>query len=220
MKVLVTGATGMVGKGVLLECLDSEYIEKAVVVNRSPIDVEHEKLEEHIVKDFFDLSSLRGKLDGIDACYFCLGISSFRMSEEDFTRITYDLTMLFANELHKQSPQAVFCYVSGAGTNPNSRTMWSRVKGKTEDDLGKIGFKASYAFRPGFIYPKRGIKTKTALYSVAYAIFKPLYFIFRLSPAGATDTTSVGLAMINTARLLPENKILGNRLINEMAKAD
>ncbi|UCG28530.1 MAG: hypothetical protein JSV24_04000, partial [Bacteroidales bacterium] len=153
MKIVITGATGMVGKGVLYECLDNPDIKDVLIVNRTPVGMDHPKMEEILIPDFFDLEGITKDLAGFDACFFCLGVSSFRMSEENYTRITYDLTLNFAQTFLKQNRDSVFCYISGAGTDSSEkgRIMWARVKGKTENDLLKLPFKASYMFRPGFI---------------------------------------------------------------------
>ena len=218
-KVIITGTSGMVGKGVMLECLDHPDIDHVLIVNRKSIGEQHPKLTEVIVPDFMNLKEVKGSFTGYDACYFCAGISSFRMSEADFTRITYDLTLHFANTFIQNNPDSVFCYVSGQGTDSSEkgRVMWARVKGKTENDIAAMPFKATHMFRPGFIQPQRGIKTKTRLYAALYAVFKPLYLILKHFPSTATNTTNVGLAMINVLKDNYTSGILDNRKINEIA---
>ena len=163
MKVIITGATGMVGKGVLLECLSNESVTSVLVINRKSVDVQHPKLKEIIHKDFFDLSTIRNELTGYNACFFSLGISAFRQSEETYTRITYDLTMNFAKELLALNKDMTFIYVSGTGTDSTEkgRTMWARVKGKTENDIFELGFKNAYAFRPAYIKPEANAPSST-----------------------------------------------------------
>lgn len=220
MRILITGSTGMVGKGVLLECLDDPKVSSVVVVNRSPLGMSHDKMEEIIVKDFFSLDEVGSGFKDIDACCFCLGITSFRMSEADYSRITYDLTLNFAKELIAKSPNAKFFYVSGAGTDSTAkgRTMWARVKGRTENDLLAMPFAESVMFRPGYIQPMRGIRSKTALYQTAYNIFKPLYAILKHFPSSATNTTNLGKAMIEVAENKAPKNILENSDINALAK--
>lgn len=219
-KVIITGTTGMVGKGVLLECIDSDKIEQILLVNRKSAGIVHPKVKEVLVKDFFDLSGIKEELKNHDACFFCLGITSIGQSEEAFTKITYDLTFNFANSFVELNKQAVFCYVSGTGTDSSEkgRTMWARVKGRTENALLKMPFKAAYMFRPGYIQPLRGIKSKTQWYAAMYAVFKPIYTVLKHFPNTATNTTNMGLAMINTLDGKYKKAILENKDINELAK--
>ncbi|NQV38237.1 MAG: epimerase [Candidatus Marinimicrobia bacterium] len=201
IKAIITGSSGMVGQGALLECLDSSDVSDVLVINRRPINIKHPKLKELLVDDFFDLSSIEKELSGYNACFFCLGTSAAGMSEEKYQHITYDLTLHFAETILKHNPGLTFCYVSGTGTDSqeNSRMMWARVKGKTENDLLKLPFKAAFMFRPGYIQPLRGIKTKTKVYQIFYALLKPLYPILKHFPKFVTDTTKVGQAMIHVA---------------------
>lgn len=198
MKVIITGTTGMVGKGTLLEAIRDPEVESILVINRSSIGLNHPKVKEVLHKDFFDLSPVRSELKGYDACLFCLGISSVGMSEADYRRMTYDLTIGFAKEVLAQNPGMTFCYISGSGTDGSEkgRLMWARVKGKTENDLLTLGFKAAYMFRPGYIHPMRGIKSKTPLYNTFYAILKPLYGLLKRMPKYVTDNITIGRAMI------------------------
>ncbi|UTW61569.1 epimerase [bacterium SCSIO 12741] len=219
LKVVITGASGMVGKGVLLECLDSPLIDQAITINRRSIEVDHPKHKELILKDFSQVSSIAGELSNCDAAYFCLGISAVGLSEEKYTEITHSLTLNFAQEFLIQNPDSVFCYVSGAGTDSSEkgRSMWARVKGKTENDLLAMNFSKAYMFRPGFIQPLRGIQSRTAAYRVIYKIFWPLYLVLKQFPAAATNTTNLGKAMIEVASKKPDLKILGNKEINREA---
>jgi nucleoside-diphosphate-sugar epimerase len=219
-KVIITGTTGMVGKGVLLECIDADNIEQILLVNRKSANIFHPKVKEVLVNDFFDLSGIKEELKNHNACFFCLGITSIGQSEEDYTKITYDLTLNFANSFIEFNKQSVFCYVSGTGTDSSEkgRSMWARVKGRTENSLLKMPFKAAYMFRPGYIQPLRGIKSKTQWYTAIYAVFKPIYTALKHFPSTATNTTNMGLAMINTADGKYKKTILENIDINELAK--
>lgn len=203
MKVIITGATGMVGKGVLLECLDNDAVTAVLVVNRRTVDVQHPKLTEIIHKDFFDLSPISEQLAGYDACFFCLGISSFRQSEEVYTKITYDLTMNFAGALLKSNPGMVFIYVSGTGTDSteSGSTMWARVKGKTENDIIKLGFRDAYAFRPAYIKPESNTPSSTPIYQVLLTIFGVLHPVIKfLFPKYTTTTAQIAKAMIEVVQ--------------------
>lgn len=218
-KVVITGTTGMVGKGVLLECMDHSLIESVLLVNRSSAKIKHEKVREVLVKDFFDLSSIKKDLKGHDACFFCLGITSIGESEESYSKITHDLTIHFAKTFLDLNVKSLFCYVSGAGTDSSEkgRTMWARVKGKTENDLLSMGFKACYMFRPGYIQPLRGIKSKTQWYQALYNVFWPIYLILKHVPGATTNTTQMGLAMINTLEGKSSKTILETKDINYLS---
>ena len=188
----------MVGKGVLLECIDSPDVESILVINRSPVDVVHPKIKEIIHRDFFDWSGIRDQLIGYNTSFFCMGVSSAGMKEADYRRMTYDLTLGFAKVVLFLNPTMTFCYVSGAGTDSSEkgRMMWARVKGKTENDLLSLGFKAAYMFRPGYIHPMRGIKSKTRLYNTFYTFLKPLYGLLKRMPKYVTNNVTIGKAMI------------------------
>lgn len=216
MKVIITGTTGMVGKGVLLECLDDERITEVLVVNRSSLNMQHPKLKEIIHKDFHNLSAIKEQLQGYDACFFCLGVSAAGMSEEKYTKLTYDLTIHFAETV--VNPNMTFTYVSGAGTDSTEkgRMMWARVKGRTENTLLKMPFKKAYMFRPGAILPKRGVKSKTGLYNFFYVILRPFFPLMAMS-ASVTDTVKVGKAMIQVALNSNDKTHLENKDINELA---
>ncbi len=197
IKAIVTGATGMVGEGVLHECLLRADVEKVLVVGRKTCGVTHPKLSELIVADFYDLSAVENQLVGYNACFFCLGISSLGMSESDFTKITYTLTMSVAQTLSRLNPDMTFCYVSGTGTDSTEkgRTMWARVKGKTENDLMKLPFKQVYNFRPGYIHPTEGLRNTLSYYKY----LSWLYPVFRtLLPGLVITLKQLGQAMMNT----------------------
>ena len=199
-RVIITGATGMVGKGVLLECLDNNHIGDVLVIGRTPISIEHEKLKEVIQEDFSNYNDIKDQLKGYDACYFCLGISAAGLNEEQYSKITLDFTMSLAETLYDVNSKMTFVYVSGEGTDSSEqgRMMWARVKGKVENDLLKVGFHQAFMFRPGVIIPLRGIKSKTKSYQFIYDYFGWLLKGLRaIAPNSICDTTQIGLAMIN-----------------------
>jgi uncharacterized protein YbjT (DUF2867 family) len=211
MKVILFGATGMVGQGALRECLlDSDVIE-VLVVGRSPIGRKHAKIREIVHKDLYDLSPTAPQLAGYDACFFCLGVSSAGMKEADYTRVTHDLTLAVAHVLAQQNPQMVFLYVSGAHTDSTERgrSMWARVKGRTENDLLREPFRAAYMLRPGYIQPMHGVKSRTPLYSALYVLFGWLYPVIK-AVAGkyALTTEDLGRAMIKIARSGAPKRVL------------
>lgn len=207
LKVIVTGATGMVGEGVLHECINSDEVEEILIVGRRPCRVIHPKVKEIVHKDFFDLSTIESQLTGYNACFFCLGVSSVGMKEDEFTKYTYTLTMNFAGVLSKNNPGMVFCYVSGKGTDSSEkgRAMWARVKGKTENDLMKLPFKRVYNFRPGIMTPTKGLKnTLTAYKYIGWLI--PIIKTF--SSSWVCSLKQVGIAMINVATKGYEKQIV------------
>ena len=201
MKVIIFGATGMVGQGVLRECLLDDRVESVLTVGRSAVGQQHAKLRDLVVTDLTDLTAHTKDLAGYDACLFCLGVSSTGMNEADYTRITYDLTLSVANTLAGLTPNSTFCYVSGAGTDSSEhgRLMWARVKGRTENALLTLPLQG-YLFRPGFIQPLHGIVSKTRLYRVIYTITGPLLPLLRRAfPKIVTTTEDLGKAMVNVA---------------------
>lgn len=220
MKAIITGATGMVGKGVLLECLQNPAVSAVLVISRRPLGMQHPKLKEIIHGDFYDLSAVERDLQGYDACFFCLGVSAFRMREADYHRVTHDLTLHVAGTLLRLNPAMTFCYVSGQGTDGSGKgkVMWARVKGRTENDLRALPFRAAYMFRPGYIQPLDGIISSTPLYNALYAIMKPLYPVLRsLFPGSVTTTRAVGRAMIAAALKSPAKRVLETPDINTLA---
>lgn len=220
IKVIITGSTGMVGKGVLLECLENPKVSSVLLLNRSSVGIEHEKITELIIEDFHNLSSFRETFEGYDACYFCLGVSSYRMKEREYNEITYKVTLHLAKLLSDVNPKLSFCYVSGVGTDSTEkgRTMWARVKGKTENAILKLPLKSAFLFRPGYIQPKKGVKSKTAMYNTFYAFTKPLYPLLKLiMPNKVTTNTDIGKAMIYTTLHGYDKNILYNKEINELA---
>ena len=220
MKVIITGASGMVGKGVLLECLDHKDVESVLSIGRSAVGIKNPKLKELIHTDFSQFSSLKDELSGYDACFFCMGISAAGMKEKDYSNITYNFTLSLAKTLLTLNPQITFNYVSGEGTDSSEkgRTMWARVKGRTENDLLKLGFKQAFMFRPGVIIPERGIKSKTKSYQFVYDYFMWLIkLIKRMSPNSVVNTTQIGLAMIKSVNNSYQKKIIHPKDIIELA---
>ncbi|WP_088044422.1 epimerase [Bacillus sp. EAC] len=202
MKVLLFGATGMVGKSVLLECLEDQDVKLVQSIGRSSTGIHHEKLNEIFIRNFLDLTDIENKLKDFDACFFCLGVSSFRMSEEKYRSITYDITMAVAKTLSKLNPNMTFIYVTGSGTDSSEKgnSMWARVKGKTENDLLKLPFKRAYMFRPGGIIPQKNVRSKTKVYQVFYDVLRPLYpFFKKMFPNSVTTSEQIGRAMIKVA---------------------
>ena len=210
--VLVTGVTGMVGEGVLHECLQHPSIASVVVLSRKPSGVTHPKLREILQGDFFDLSSIRSQLGGIDACLFCLGVSSVGMKEAEYFKMTHTLTLHVAETLVSLNPGMSFCYISGAGTDSSEkgRMMWARVKGKTENDLMKLTFRSVFAFRPGFIKPTPGMKNTLKIYRYLGWLFP---FGRLISPKGFCTLRELGLAMIHALQLPPQRTIAEGKTI-------
>jgi len=203
MKVILFGATGMVGQGCLRECLLDADVESVLAVGRSPTGQRHARLREIMHDNFFDFSGVESQLAGYDACFFCLGVSSVGMGEERYRHLTYDLTLAAATTLARVNPGTVFIYVTGRGTDSTEHgsLMWARVKGKTENDLLKLPFKAAYMFRPAGIQPLHGIKSKTAWVQAVYVVAAPvLTLLNRVAPKYVTTTEQVGRAMIKVAK--------------------
>lgn len=217
IKTIITGATGMVGEGVLLECLNHPDVEQILVINRKPGGVTHPKLQEIIHKDMFDLSPIESQLAGYNACFFCLGVSSVGMSEADYKHITYDLTVNVGQLLAQLNPDMTMCYVTGAGTDSTEkgRVAWARVKGATENELMRL-FKKAYMFRPGFMKATPGQKNIKSFYkyiSWLYPIGRLVY------PAGFCTLQEVGLAMINVVSKGYRQQIIDVKDIVELAKS-
>jgi uncharacterized protein YbjT (DUF2867 family) len=200
MKVIIFGATGMVGRGALRESLLAADVEQVLAVVRRPTGVRHPKLREVTLADFADLTPIEDELRGYDACFYCLGVSSVGLDEAAYTRISYDYPIAAAHKLAELNPAMTFIYVSGAGTKPDGRQMWARVKGRTEVEVIKT-FKNGYGFRPGFIQPTHGVTSSTRLYLVGYTLTAPLIpLLFRIAPKYVTSTDRLGQAMLRAAR--------------------
>src|SRR5450432_3743145 len=203
MKVILFGATGMVGQGCLRECLLDPDVESVLAVGRSPTGQRHAKLREIVHDNFMDYSVIESELAGFDACFFCLGVSSIGMDEERYRHLTYDITLAAATTLSRLNPGMVFTYVTGRSTDSTEQgpMMWARIKGKTENDLLKLPFKAAYMFRPAGIQPLHGIKSKTAWVNAIYVVAAPLLsYLARTSPKFMTTSEQLGRAMIKVAR--------------------
>lgn len=196
IKSIITGVTGMVGEGVLHECLLHEDVQEVLVIGRKSCGITHPKLKEIVHRDFFDISPIADQLVGYNACFFCLGVSSVGMKEPKYFQLTYTLTLHVAETLSFQNPGMTFCYISGAGTDntEKGRLMWARVKGKTENDLAKLPFKAVYNFRPGILQPTKGLKNTLSLYKY-FGWLAP--FIKVVAPKQISTLKELGLAMIN-----------------------
>jgi uncharacterized protein YbjT (DUF2867 family) len=219
MKVILYGATGMVGQGVLRECLLDPGVSSVLAVGRSPTGQRHAKLNEIVHDSFLDYSAIESQLTGYDACFFCLGVSSVGMDEERYRHLTYDITLAAARTLAKLNPRMVFVYVTGRGTDSSEqgRSMWARVKGKTENDLLKLPFRAAYMFRPAGIQPLHGIRSKTAWYQAVYVLAAPLLtLLIRIAPKYMTTTEQVGRAMIKVARDGYPKPVLESEDINRL----
>jgi uncharacterized protein YbjT (DUF2867 family) len=219
MKILLFGATGMIGQGVLRESLLDPEVESVLCVGRAATGQTHDKLREIVHADLFDLGPIAAELEGRDACLFCLGVSSAGMREADYRRVTYDLTLSVARTLAERSPGMTFLYISGAGTDSSEKggSMWARVKGETENALLKLPFRAAYMLRPGYIQPLHGITSKTTLYRVLYAGIGPLYPVLKaLAPNLVTTTEGLGRAMLLVARKGAPKKVLEVRDLNEV----
>lgn len=219
MNVLLLGATGMVGQGVLRECLLATDVLRVTTLGRTATGQTHAKLDELVHASLFDLSPIESRLTPYDACFFCLGVSSAGMSEQKYTVVTHDLTLSVARTLARLNPGMTFVYVSGMGTytTEHGRSMWARVKGRTENALLRLPFKAAFMFRPGAIMPMHGVRSKTALYRAAYVVLTPLYpLIKRLSPNAVTTSEQVGQAMLQVARHGYPNSVLETADINAL----
>ncbi|MEO6000521.1 MAG: epimerase [Chitinophagaceae bacterium] len=216
IRAIITGVTGMVGEGVLHECLIHPDVEAILVITRKPSGYTHPKLTEIVHKNFYDLSSIEGSLINYNACFFCLGVTSVGKNENEYYHLTYELTLHVAKILAKLNNEMTFCYVSGAGTDSTEKgkSMWARVKGKTENALMQLPFKKAYMFRPGYIHPTKGLKNTLKLYT----FFSWLYPLWRsLFSKYVSTLKEVGIAMINTVNMGYEKQILEARDILKLA---
>jgi uncharacterized protein YbjT (DUF2867 family) len=217
MNVVLFGATGMVGQGVLRECLLDPAVDRVLSISRSANGQQHPKLRELLHADFLNYSAIEDQLTGFDACFFCLGVSSAGMAEDKYTRLTYDITLTAARTLSRINPNMTFIYVSGMGTDSSERgrSMWARVKGKTENDLLHLPFKAAYMFRPAVIVPLDGIKSKTRVYWLFYAVLGPILpWLSSRFPKYVTTTEQIGRAMIKVVKDGAPKQVLENSDIN------
>ncbi|MEO8405894.1 MAG: NAD-dependent epimerase/dehydratase family protein [Chitinophagaceae bacterium] len=217
INLIVTGATGMVGEGVLFECLEHPAIKQVLMVNRKHYELTHSKLKELIVPDFFDLTKVTGQLTSYNACFFCAGVSSVGMKEPEYHHVTYDLTLNFAQTVANLNPDMIFTYVSGSHTDSSEkgRSMWARVKGKTENALMRLAFKKVYNFRPGIMKPTPGQKNIKGFYKVIKALYP---FFHLIMPAQTSTLKEVGVAMINSVVKGYPKSILEISDIKDLAK--
>lgn len=213
MNVVAFGGSGLIGRGVLHQALASQHVNSVLSIGRRELPIEHPKLRQIVHKDFEDFAPIADELANLDACFWCLGTASAGMDESSYTRITYDFTMAAARVLVERSPDLCFCFVSGSGTSTSSRMMWARVKGKTEDALGGVGFRKVVLFRPAFIQSTKGEDLRG---SAARAVFSVVYPVLR-SLGGATSNGAIGDAMIAAAMGKAESKILNSTDINRVA---
>jgi uncharacterized protein YbjT (DUF2867 family) len=221
VKVILFGASGMVGQGVLRECLLDPEVERVLVIGRSTTGRTHDKLTERLLPDLFNLSAITPELVGFDACFFCLGVSSAGMSEADYRRLTYDLTISAATLLVKQNLHMTFVYVSGTGTDSTEKggSMWARVKGATENALLRLPFRAAYMFRPGIIQPMNGEVSKTRAYRIMYFFLAPLVWVLsKLFPRLVTTTERVGRAMLAVAKRGAPRPLIEHADINDIGR--
>jgi len=219
MKILLLGATGMIGQGVLRECLLDPQVTEILAVGRSLSGQTHPKLREILHQDFFDFSAIEAELSGLDACFFCLGVTSAGLTEEAYRRVTHDLTLAAARTLSRLNPGMTFIYVSGAGTDSTERgrIMWARVKGQTENALLRLPFKAVYLFRPGLIQPLHGISSSTRLYRILYRVLGPFLPLLKaVAPDSLTTTEQLGKATIHAALQGTPKPVLETRDINRL----
>lgn len=212
LKVIITGATGMVGEGVLFECLQNTAVSEVLIINRRHYELQHPKLKELIVPDFFQLEQFAGSLRRYDACFFCAGVSSVGKKEDKYTHLTYDTTLAFAKVLVALNSGMVFTYVSGAQTNSEGKMMWARVKGRTENDLSKLGFKAEYNFRPGIMQPFPGQKNWKGIVKFLVKAIKIV------APKSVLSLHEVGQAMINCVTIGYAKNVLEVKDIKQLAQ--
>ena len=219
MDVLITGSTGMVGKSVLYQCIEDDRVKNIVLINRLPVDLKNEKITELIIEDFLNIGELKSKINNCDACYHCMGITSFGQNSDYYYKVTFEMTKVLTDLVYEINPNAVMTYVSGEGTSTkeNSNIPWANVKGKTENYILNKGLKDAYMIRLGLLIPENDIKAKTKLYNLFYTLMKPLYPLMKLLPT-ITTSSKLGLAMINCLYFPLENKYLDNKKINNLCK--
>jgi uncharacterized protein YbjT (DUF2867 family) len=219
MKVLIFGATGMVGKGVVRECLLDSGVERVTAIGRSASGVSDPKFRDLVHDDMWNYAAIEKELTGLDACFFCLGVTSAGMKEADYERVTYGIAVAAAETLARLNPQMTFVFVSGSGSDSSEkgRVMWARVKGKTENAILRLPFKGAYVFRPGVIQPLHGIRSRTTAYNVGYVVLRPLIPLLRWALPGQILTTEqMGRAMLKVARNGASKRILESRDINAL----
>ena len=219
MRLIITGSTGMVGKGVLFQCMKDDRITEILLINRTSLNIDHPKVKELLCEDFLELEKFKKELDGFDGCFHCIGISVVGASKEYYKKVIYDITERLVDLVYLGNKNSVFNFITGEGTDSSEKgpVMWARIKGKAENYILNKGFKDSYMFRAGIILPEKGIKSRTKIYNFFYLIMRPLYPLLRILPF-ITTTTNLGDAMINTLFRTYKKKILNNFLINKISK--
>ena len=220
LKAIIFGSTGMIGQGILMECMENPEVESVLLINRHSLNIQHQKVKEIIHKDFENLSSLIEEFKNYNTCFYSLGVSAVGLSEAEYHSIIYDLAVKIAEMLLKTGQDFTFCYISGKGTDSSEKgkSMWARVKGKLENKLLSMPFRHAYMFRPGYIQPLKGIKSRTKWYNLVYTIFKPFYFLLKSLKNSVTNTTALAKAMIKVAANGYEKRILESRDINKIAE--
>jgi len=218
MDVLITGSTGMVGKSVLHECIKDNRVDNIYLINRIPIKLKSSKISEFILQDFLNVSELKNKINNCDACFHCMGITSFGQKADYYYKITFEMTKALTDLVYEINPNSIMTYVSGEGTsaNENSKIPWANVKGKTENYILNKGLKDAYMIRLGLLIPENGIKAKTKLYNLFYSLMKPFYSVMKIIPS-ITTSSKLGLAMINCIYFPMNEKYLDNRKINNLS---
>lgn len=220
MKIILFGGTGMVGQGVLRECLLADDVDEILAIGRTAMDVRHPKLQQIVHADLYHYDDIADRMQGYDACYFCLGVSAAGMDEATYAHLTYELTLAAAEALAPSQPGMCFIYVSGAGTDSSERgrSMWARIKGRTENALRRLPFKAVYLFRPGLIQPLHGIRSKTGAYRGFYTMIAPLFPLIRAIAPRTLSTEIMGQAMLMATRHGASKAVLEARDIYELAR--
>ena len=219
MDVLITGSTGMVGKSVLQECINDKRVKNIYLINRLPVNLKSPKISEFIISDFLKVGEVKKKIKNCDACFHCMGITSFGQSSEYYYKVTFEMTKAITDLIYSINPNSVMTYVSGEGTstNQNSKIFWANVKGKAENYILNKGLKDAYMIRLGLLIPENGIKAKTKLYNLFYTLMTPLFPVMKLLPT-ITTSSKLGLAMINSVYYPNSNKYLDNKKINKLSK--
>lgn len=219
MDALITGSTGMVGKSVLQECIKDKRVKNIYLINRLPVNLKSPKISEIIISDFLKVSEIKKNIKNCDACFHCMGITSFGQNSEYYYRVTYEMTKAITDLVYSINSNSIMTYVSGEGTstNENSKIPWANVKGKAENYILNRGLKDAYMFRLGLLIPENGIRAKTKLYDLFYSLMRPLYPVMKLFPT-ITTSSKLGLAMINSFYYPVSEKFLDNRKINRLSK--
>jgi len=218
MKIIITGSSGMVGHAVLIECLEDSRVTEVLLLNRRPLQTKHPKIKEVLVKDFSEIPAFADKLTGYDVCFHCMGVSAMGLKEADYERLTFGYSKILFDTLYKNNPNMTVTYVSGLGTDSSEKgnSMWARVKGKTENYLLNLGFKDAYAFRPGFILPEKGVKSKTGLYNTIYVALRPFFPLLR-KIKNTIGSSQLGKAMLVVSKNPHEEKVVMPDIIKRLA---